>query len=575
LIFTNQPNYTFEFNAASSGPVSFGFTINWGDGSAPQVFSTTTGSINASRNMATENTIKVYNITNKTNIITLTINGGKTVSSNGYTISYLTALTTLIFGSSTTQRNFITNFNGLSLPSACSFRINYQGSLISILNSSTMPTAITQAGYSGAFTYSFSQVSTAHSINLDFSPTNANVITGRDNLGLNSFTINIPSSLQIITLFNNNSLSTFNLTGLGSQPSFTTLQIYNNSITGSFNYTIPNSTTILQINNNAFSNFTSNLSSTSLTTLRIDNNQITTFTPTAFPATLTTLLINKNRITSTLPTLVNSITNFQCNENLLTVSSIPNLPNSLITLVLGSTTDSTTYRNNFTTLFTSNYTSMTVIQTITASNCGLTIFTSRFGAGASTTLITLNLSNQAAGTTNANTFSSIDCSNYTALLTLNLSYNTSLTTISNLNSSASLSTLQAIRCLLTNVNYTFPNSLKTIDLSENNFGNNFTSSLSSLTGTLNLKFRNCGLTSTRINQILNDLVTGGSLNGTLDLGNPTSGGGSKNFNSDTSSGGFNGTTLRNTLCSSISLGGRGWTCTFCDSGAVSSPGGCA
>jgi hypothetical protein len=272
-------------------------------------------------------------------------------------------------------------------------------------------------------------------------------------------------------------------------------------------------------------------------------------------------LISKNRITSNLPTLPNSITNFQCHENLLTVSSIPNLPNNLQTLSLGTTNDNATYRNNFTTLFQSDYGSMNAIQTITAQNCGLTVFNSRFGSGNSTTLTTLNLNN--AGTTRANTFSSIDISRYTSLTSLNLSFNTNLTTISNLNSASSLNSFSAETCLLTSCNFTFPNTLKTISLSRNNFGANFTSSLASLTAPLNLNFLRCGLTSAIINQILNQLVTGNSTNGTLNLGNSGTGG-APNFNSDASSGGVNGNNLRNILCSPTTSGGKGWTCTFCD-----------
>jgi len=238
-----------------------------------------------------------------------------------------------------------------------------------------------------------------------------------------------------------------------------------------------------------------------------------------------------------------------------------------VTLSLGTTNDNATYRNNFTTLFQSDYGSMNAIQTITAQNCGLTVFNSRFGSGNSTTLTTLNLNNLAAGTARANTFSSIDISRYTSLTSLNLSFNTSLTTISNLNSASSLNSFSAENCGLTNCNFTFPNTLKTINLSKNNFGTNFTSSLVSLTATLNLNFSRCGLTSVIINQILNDLVNGGSTNGTLNLGNSGTGG-APNFNSSDGSGGApnapNGNNLRNILCSTVALGGRGWTCTFCD-----------
>jgi hypothetical protein len=357
-----------------------------------------------------------------------------------------------------------------------------------------------------------------------------------------SLIITVPTQIEEIQIASNGSVT--NGTGLTTIPTINGLSsitsvgfnllLNNNNLTGIFNLSLPSTINSLNLNTNRLSEFSSNLTGlNSLTSLLLSTNLLTVLPSSLnLPSTLVTLDLSLNRLNDSsfnTVTITNSVQTLSLNGNLLT--TLPTIPNNCITLQIGLINDNTDgslsatngNRNNFGNF---NYNLSTKqITTLTAENCGITSFTPTLNGQ----IRTISLKNAVVATYRANTISSIDLNapgkSYATITSLDLTKNGSLNSISNLGSCTSLISLKASSCAFTNTTQilstnnlsVFP-TLSTLELYSNNFGSNFTLTFGG-TQLTSIDLRDCGLTASIIDGIIQGLVNTLLNNVTLKLEN--------------------------------------------------------
>ena len=285
--------------------------------------------------------------------------------------------------------------------------------------------------------------------------------------------------VYLIEFSNNPSLTSINLTNLSSlseanstNPVFVGISLQSNGLSGNFSTNLPTRTKFLLLAFNLFTQVSCTFPSNNfLDRVHLDNNRISSLSTSIQNSSgLLRLQLGYNRLI-TIPNLPNSITYLSVNNNsnnsnaaaTLRLTTLPTLPANLQTLVLGVSDSS----------------SLTVGDITTYGRCNFSNFLT-------TTVSAANyLTN-----TNLNTFTAMNC----GITQINLSFPPTIRTINLSNSSVSDSLSTSISaCLntLTTLDFSKFVGATSIDVSSNRFLTSITN-INSLSTTLQtLKINNC------------------------------------------------------------------------------------
>jgi hypothetical protein len=244
----------------------------------------------------------------------------------------------------------------------------------------------------------------------------------------------------------------------------------------------------------------------------LNTNRITAITDTIINCTsLLNLRLTSNQLTL-IPTIPNSVRQFWIAYNYLDNNSISNLPNSLVDFDASGNDGTALGLNSGITQWNFTLTSYTSLTKFYMNNCNLSGWTTQFPSSIRDVQFS------------ANKIPSFDIDLVNGATSLYLNGMPTLTGLTNLSSNSTISNLQIQNCgftALTNIfTTTLPSSLTILNMSFVNVtGSTWPTNAFSNINLGEVRLRRCGLNSTSIDNIINDIYATTTVsNGDLILG---------------------------------------------------------